>query len=327
MNSEPLPGRSGPDATNRPSLPPGEHPMTRIFLGPDGLRIGWRLVIAISMWFVLSGIVPMLFIWIPGVRALVTHLSAPLLLTPAVLLFTDGIITIAALLTALVMTKIEHRSFAAYGLPGRAAFGKRFWQGALYGFAMISLLMGLIAALHGFSVHGLSLNAPAATRYGLLYFAGFITVGMFEEFAFRGYLQSTLQLAAGFWPAAAILAVGFGAIHLGNPGEAKFGALMAGLFGLLAAFTLRRTGNIWFAIGLHTMWDWGETFFYSVRDSGVPAAGHLINSDFHGPTWLTGGTVGPEGSLIVFGVLGISAVGIHFIFPARKFPADGGARP
>lgn len=292
--------------------------MTRIFLGPLGLRVGWRLVIALSMWFALSGVVPVLIIWIPGVRAMVAHLSAPLVLTPATLLFGDGVTATAALLTALVMSKIEHRSFVAYGLPGREAFGKRFWQGALYGFAMISLLMGVIAALHGFSVHGLTLNALAATRYGLLYFAGFITVGLFEEFAFRGYLQSTLQLAAGFWPAAAILAIAFGAIHLNNPGEAKYGAIMAGVFGLLAAFTLRRTGSIWFAIGLHTMWDWGETFFYSVRDSGVPATGHLMNSGFHGPTWLTGGTVGPEGSLIVFGVLGISALVIHFLFPARK---------
>ncbi|MGH9715194.1 MAG: lysostaphin resistance A-like protein [Candidatus Acidiferrales bacterium] len=290
--------------------------MTRIFLGPEGLRVVWRLVIAISLWFVLSGVLPMLVIWIPGVRALLTHVSARMKLTPAILLFTDGITASAALLTALIMTRIEKRSFAAYGLPGRAAFGKRFWVGALYGFAMISLLMGLIAALHGFSVHGLSLHALSATRYGFLYFAGFITVAIFEEFAFRGYLQSTLQLAIGFWPAAAILAVAFGAIHLGNPGEGKYGAIMAAFFGLLAAFTLRRTGSIWFAIGLHTMWDWGETFFYSVRDSGVPAAGHLMNSGFHGPTWLTGGTVGPEGSLIVFGVLGVSALALHFLFPA-----------
>jgi len=321
MNSEPVLGGSGPSLPEGPQLPPGEHPMTRIFLGPDGLRVGWRLLIAISLWFVLSGILPLLLIWIPGVRALITHLSAPLIITPATLLFGDGITASAALLTALVMTKIEHRSFAAYGLPGREAFGKRFWQGALYGFAMISLLMGAIAALHGFSVQGLSLNAATAAKFGLLYFAGFIAVGMFEEFSFRGYLQSTLQLSAGFWPTAAILAVVFGAIHLGNPGEAKYGAVMAGAFGLLAAFTLRRTGSIWFAIGLHSMWDWGETFFYSVRDSGVPAAGHLVNSQFHGPSWLTGGTVGPEGSVIVFGVLGVSALVIHLLFPTRQFPA------
>lgn len=295
--------------------------MTKIFLGREGLRVGWRLVIAIAVWTVLAGLLPLVLVWIPEIRRLIVNLRASsLILTPGTLLFSDGTIASAALLTGLLMTRIERRSFAAYGLPWRFAFGKRFWQGALYGFVMISLLMGLIAALHGFSVSGISLGTFPAVRYGLLYLAGFITVAIFEEFAFRGYLQSTLQLAIGFWPAAVVLAAGFGALHLSNPGEAKYGAVMAACFGLLAAFTLRRTGNIWFAIGLHTLWDWGETFFYSVRDSGVPAVGHLLDSSFHGPNWLTGGSVGPEGSFLVFGVLGISALVIHLLFPAAKQP-------
>jgi len=48
------------------------------------------------------------------------------------------------------------------------------------------------------------------------------------------------------------------------------------------------------------------------------ANGHLMNSSFHGPNWLTGGTVGPEGSLLVFPVLLLWAVIIHFMFPARR---------
>jgi CAAX protease family protein len=321
MNAKPFSGGSHPPAPSGPELPPDEHPMTRFFLGPDGLRVGWRLVLAIALWLVMAGLIPIFLIWIPGIRGMLRNLTAsPTILTPEAVLFSDGIVASAALLTAAVMMRVEKRSFAEYGLPGRAAFGKRFWEGALYGFAMISFLMGLIAALHGFSISGVSLPATAAARYGLLYLIGFLAVAVFEEFTFRGYLQSTLQLAVGFWPAAVILAIAFGAIHLANPGEAKYGAAMAGCFGLLAAFTLRRTGNIWFAVGLHALWDWGETYFYSVRDSGVPAVGHLLNSDFHGPTWLTGGTVGPEGSFFVFAVLGVSALAFHFLFPAAKQP-------
>lgn len=307
---------SGSDPGGRP---PNEHPMTRVFLGPGGLRVGWRLVIAVSLWFVLSGILPMAIIWIPGIREMLRRmLVRPVVLTPSLVLFSDGIPAAAALLTALIMTRVENRSFAEYGLPGRAAFGKRFWLGAVFGFAMISVLMGTIAALHGYSVNGTDLHGFAALRYALFYFAAFVAVAVFEEFSFRGYLQSTLQLAAGFWPAALVLAVIFGAIHLTNPGEGAYGVVMAGCFGLLAAFTLWRTGNIWFAIGLHAVWDWGETFFYSVRDSGVPAAGHFLRSDFHGPAWLTGGSVGPEGSVFVFGVLLLSAAVLHVLLPSRK---------
>lgn len=293
--------------------------MTWVFLGPDGLRVGWRLVIAVATWFVLSGVLPVAIVWIPGVREILRQLTIrPVVLTPGLVLFLDGIPAAAALVTALIMARVENRSFAEYGLPGRAAFGKRFWQGVLFGLGMISLLMGLIAALHGYSVSGVDLRGFAALRYALFYFVGFIAVAVFEEFSFRGYLQSTLQLAAGFWPAALVLAVAFGAIHLTNPSEGAYGVLMAGCFGLLAAFTLWRTGDIWFAIGLHTVWDWGETYFYSVRDSGAPASGHLLRSEFHGPTWLTGGSIGPEGSALAFAVLVAAGLGIHLLFPRRQ---------
>ena len=69
---------------------------------------------------------------------------------------------------------------------------------------------------------------------------------------------------------------------------------------------------------MHAAWDWGETYFYSVPDSGQMAQGHLLNSSLHGARWLAGGSVGPEGSVFVFLVLVLAAVGIHFLFPARE---------
>ncbi len=320
MNFEHSSGRANPPSRRPGRGPSHEHPMTRVFLGPEGLRVGWRLAFAASLWFVFSSLLSALILWIPSVRAMLQRTAAPghVVLTPALVLFSEGILAAAALLAGLVMSRVESRPFVDYGLPGRAAFGKRFWQGALFGFAMISLLMGLIAILHGYSVNGVDLRGLAALRYALFYFAAFIGVAMFEEFAFRGYLQSTLQLTTGFWPAAAVLAAVFGVIHLSNPGERAYGVMMAGCFGLLAAFTLWRTGSIWFAIGLHAAWDWGETYFYSVRDSGVPAAGHFLHSDFRGPVWLTGGSVGPEGSAMAFAVLVVAAIALHLLLPSRE---------
>jgi len=72
----------------------------------------------------------------------------------------------------------------------------------------------------------------------------------------------------------------------------------AGAFGLLACLLLRRTGNLWMPIGLHMAFDWGETYFYGVANSGQTLPGHLLNSSSSGPAWLSGGTVGPEGSLL-----------------------------
>ena len=96
---------------------------------------------------------------------------------------------------------------------------------------------------------------------------------------------------------------------------------MAGSFGLLALYSLQRTGSLWFAVGMHAGFDWTETYFYGVPDSGMLAQGHLLNSSFHGPDWLTGGTVGPEGSYLVFLLLILSAIGIDFMFPAKHTEA------
>ena len=300
-------------------MKPSRHPIHNIFIGADGLRAGWRLLIAVMIFIAILRASTAGLAHIPAVRAWFRTLQSGLM-SPGVLILSEGITVLALMISAFVMARIERRSFRDYGLPISEILGKRFWQGAPYGLAMLTLLMAIIAALHGFSLSGWALGGTGAFRYGALYFIGFILVAIFEEFSFRGYLQSTLASGIGFWQAAILLAVAFGGLHLSNSGEAILGAAMAGAFGLLCAFSLRRIGTIWFAIGMHAGWDWGETYFYSVPDSGIVARGHLLNSSFHGPVWLTGGSVGPEGSVFAFGILILAALGIHWMFPARKEP-------
>ena len=286
-------------------------------MGPNGLRAGWRLLIYLLLVFACSR----------GSTYAIQHI-APIgdwlrsqpttVISASQLVFGEAVSFLVVLLPALVMMKIEKRPFGEYGLPVEQAFGKGFWQGVPFGFAMMTLLMVLISLFHGYSYEGIGASGTVAIKYAILYAIGFLFVGFFEEFGFRGYVQSTLGSGIGFWPSALIFSFLFGYVHLRNPGEAKIGAFMAGSFGLLAAFSLRRTGSLWFAVGMHMAFDWTETYFYGVPDSGLLAQGHLLNSSFHGPVWLTGGSVGPEGSYLVFIVLILSAAAIHFIFPAEE---------
>jgi hypothetical protein len=135
-------------------------------------------------------------------------------------------------------------------------------------------------------------------------------------------VQYTLTRGIGFWPGAVCLSLLFGAAHLKNPGEGIIGALNVAVTGLVFAFALRRTGNLWLAVGWHAAFDFGETFLYSVPDSGFVFDHHLSNAVLQGPAWLTGGTVGPEGSVFGFLTMGISALAIHFLFPAKKLTKD-----
>jgi hypothetical protein len=88
--------------------------------------------------------------------------------------------------------------------------------------------------------------------------------------------------------------------------------------GIFWCFTLRRTGTLWFALGMHAAFDFGETFLFSVPDSGVIFPGHLSSAVIHdGPAWLTGGTAGPEASVLDFVILAIFFYVVHRMYPAK----------
>jgi membrane protease YdiL (CAAX protease family) len=222
---------------------------------------------------------------------------------------------IATFAAAAIMGMLEARPFGGYGLPHAAAFGARFWQGAAWGIAMIAAIIFLIRAFGGFSFGDLALRGSVLWGYAVLWAVVFLFVGFFEEFLFRGYAQFTLTTGIGFWPAAIALSGGFGAVHLFNRGEDKIGALSVFVIGMFFCLTLRRTGTLWFAVGLHAAFDWGETFLFSVPDSGLVAPGHMLNSSLQGPAWLTGGTVGPEGSVMAFVVVALAAVLFAIVYP------------
>jgi membrane protease YdiL (CAAX protease family) len=225
-------------------------------------------------------------------------------------------VLVAAVLPALVLARVERRRWGAYGLPPGRAFGKLFWVGTVWGFASISLLLAALYGLRVFEVGHLAMHGARIVRFAAFWGLYFVLVGLYEEFLVRGYSQLTLTRAIGFWPAAVVLSCLFGVIHMGNGGEAWPGLLAASAIGFFFCLTLRRTGNLWFAVGFHAAWDWGETFFYSVPDSGTLFPGHLLRASIHGPTWLSGGTVGPEGSLLCFVV--IAAVWVVFARSYRE---------
>lgn len=297
------------------SSPPGpeflssaQHPVHKVFVGPAGLRSGWRVLLfvlmATAIGFVLVGAT---LRWHPhGAGRLWQSWLSELALFLAV----------AA--AALLMARIEKRPWGSYGLPVRAAFGKNFWVGVLWGFSWLTLMMLVMRAGDVFYFGGLAIHGVRILKFAAFYALLFLTVGFFEESLMRGYAQFTLTQGIGFWPAAILLSASFGAAHLGNSGETWLGILAAALIGLFLCLTLRRTGTLWFAVGFHASWDWGESYLYSVPDSGAMVPGHLLNSSFHGSRWLTGGSVGPEGSALVLVIIALMWVAFDRMYPTRK---------
>jgi membrane protease YdiL (CAAX protease family) len=260
--------------------------MSRIFLGPDGLRPIWQLFLYLAM----SRVLYLLL------SAVLSYAQRFDLLQLWIDMASELVLLLAAVIPAFVMARLEGRSFDDYGLPRHCAFGKLFWIGAMWGIAALS---GLMLAMHGFGAvtfTSLALHGLRILKFAAFWGVFFLSVAFAEEFLLRGYSQFTLARATGFWPAAVLLSIAFGAIHLLNPGE--------------------------FAVGFHAAWDWGESYLYSVPDSGGVSPGHLLKCVFHGPRWLTGGSVGPEGSVLIFVVLVLLWALFERVYPEVKYNSN-----
>lgn len=259
----------------------------RVFYGPSELRAGWRLFLFLAIVIALINATNL------AVRRLLPGADK----TTLFLLF-QVINFLIFLFASWIMGRIEGRTIADYGLPWRRMFRGQFWQGVLLGFASITGLLVAMRAAGVFYFGSIALHGADIGKWAIVYALVFTLVALREEFRARGYGLFTLSAGIGFWPAAMVSAGYFGYSHHLNSGEDWVGLFNAGAFGLLACFLLRRTGNLWMPIGLHLAFDWGETYFYGVANSGQVLPGHLLNSSSSGPAWLSGGSVGPEGSLL-----------------------------
>lgn len=126
---------------------------------------------------------------------------------------------------------------------------------------------------------------------------------------------------AGFWQAAWATSTLFGAIHTTNKGETWIGIFAAAAIGFVFCVSIRVTGSAWWAIGCHASWDWAQTFFYGTADSGLQPQGHYLATIPKGnPLW-SGGTSGPEGSLLVLGAILLLLLALIVIYGRKKVAA------
>lgn len=301
-----------------PAAPPPSK-LRFVFFNDRGLRAGWRFLIFVAILLVIGFVLLAGFglvlraLYGPGPRAFVS-LSAWLTVLQELVQF------LPAVLAAWIMSRIEHRSMGVYGLPLQRSAVSRFVTGYIFwGFLPLTVVLLIMRGLGVFSFGNPGLPLASALQWAGVWGVAFLLVGLAEEYLFRGYALYTLADGIGFWPAVVIMALLFGRAHMGNGGESYIGIAGTILFALFASATLRRTGNLWLAVGAHAGWDWGQSYFYGVNDSGIQAQGHLFNPPPpQGAVWLSGGTVGPEGSIVTIIVWGLMFVGfLVFYKPGR----------
>lgn len=149
---------------------------------------------------------------------------------------------------------------------------------------------------------------------------------LWEELAFRGYLQAVvLEASQRLWMARLLSSVAFGVIHLMNPGAGLRTTAIVMLAGWCLSLVREQRGlpAAWMA---HFAWNWVMAAVLHVPVSGLPFATPGYRAVFDGPDWLTGGTWGPEGSVVAALVLGGAAFGASRARPSSS-PHVPPARP
>ncbi len=339
------------------------HQLRWIFLGDQGLRAGWSVLIFITLF--------LLFMYGLGTGGsyFVRHVLHAKLGHGTALstVFGEGLAVLSLLASGAIVALIERRRVLDYYLrgPRRSMY---FVTGLIAGFTALSVLVGSMAQGGWLRFGPAALSGAQIFKFAALWGLGFFLVGLMEEGSFRCYLQFTLARGINFWWAVSIIAAAclnlalrpqvqgvwgvyafallgllpclwlhlrktsgsgfwqaawltstlFGFIHTGNNGENWIGIFAAAAIGFVFCVSVRLTGSAWWAIGCHASWDWAETYFYGTADSGLVAQGHYLTTSPSGSTLWSGGTNGPEGSLLVLPVIVLLLLALLALYTRRK---------
>lgn len=195
---------------------------------------------------------------------------------------------------AFVIAKFESGDWRYVLMDARAAEPRRWVLAAGAGTAAIAVpsLLLLGAGMFAFApaIEGSSLATAAYLGWVL------IPAALGEELLARGYLFSLLRESVGWRWAIAVTSVGFGLLHLPNPGSNPQAILTVVLAGVFLGLVLVRTASLYAAWAAHAAWNLVLAAVLHADVSGIAFAGtpdyQLVDT---GPDWLTGGRWGPEG--------------------------------
>ena len=198
---------------------------------PWSLRDVWIGMASILLWFAIIILIQLLarrFKIDPGV---IVSLSEVLLLLPVVTL-------------ALVQYRV---GWATLGLRNFKAQAVGIGCGLMVAFYAFNLCYSIILALFKLRVQTdivpLISKLPSPVWF---FIGGALVAPLVEEILFRGFIFGGLRGRYGFWKAAVISAVVFGAVHL-----QLTAFLPITLLGLIFAFLYERSQSIWPSILMH----------------------------------------------------------------------------
>ncbi|ALS96910.1 CPBP family intramembrane glutamic endopeptidase [Lacimicrobium alkaliphilum] len=222
------------------------------------------------------------------------------------------------LILALWLRFGEKRVLASIGML-RSSAAKLFACGLGLGAGMASVSVLGIGLAGGYEIETTQDFAAVSYLPILLLALGFIVQSGVEEILFRGWMLSRLTERYSLWVGVLGNSTLFMLMHLDIAGEEAFHlgdfaifVTMTMAFSIFLSFLVIRQQSIWGACAWHAAWNWSFITWFGLPTTGIvlditPLWVDLIMTD-NAPNWLTGGSAGPENSVITTIVLVLSCV-------------------
>jgi len=203
------------------------------FIGSQGLRAGWSVLIFATLFVLFASAVGMvlspLHLVDSGKHSDFSASSA---------FFSELIGFVALVGAAAFIAFIERRgSLLAFNLTGPRRV-PHFFSGLAAGFAALSALVGAMTWGGWLHFGSAALSGAQIFKFGALWAGVFLLVGCVEEGLFRCYLQSTLTRGINFWWALGIIGSVCLSLALKVKGIGGVGVYAIALLGLLPCLIL-----------------------------------------------------------------------------------------
>jgi membrane protease YdiL (CAAX protease family) len=174
---------------------------------------------------------------------------------------------------------------------------KQMGFGLMLGLVFISMIILLMAAFGNYKITGFN---PVTYLVPILIMS--VQAGITEEIVSRGVVFRIVEEGAGTWISALISAFIFGFLHIWNPNATVFSSISIALTaGVILALLYVITRQLWVPIGMHIGWNFTLGGIWGAPVSGSDPAG-MLKAQFTGPDWMTGGSFGPEASVITLAI-------------------------
>ena len=185
--------------------------------------------------------------------------------------------------------QFEHRVISELSIKN---LGKKLLIGVVTGSGLQVLTLLVMYSYGGFTIVDLN---PVTLL--IIPFTVAFTVAILEEILLRGIVFRITEERWGSTIAFLVSSVIFAGLHLVNPHVTVISTACVMAVSLLLGAAYMYYRSLWVPIAFHFAWNFTQNGIFGAITSGHEKTSSLLKTQISGPTMLTGGPFGPEGSI------------------------------